>query len=250
MASRRRKMAFVATRTGPVAGEQFSCTLTCMQCRARTPGGAAGQRCSRTVCVGLPYCWQHTRTKLNVRVGETGDAKIGKGLFAHAPANVSRHIPVFRPGQPIVTYEPAERLTKAQIDQRYDYGGFDPTAPYGFDVRSGALDAACVRSIASLVNDPKGRRPRMTSNSVFEELPQSMSRVLLRATKNIYHGEEILASYGKDYWDGFFGCPGPGRGRRRRGRQCLSTRTTRRVPIAPVPHPRDMQEYSENPWRT
>ena len=206
--------------------EQYACTLTCRQCAATTP---AQKRCTRTVCIGLPYCWQHARSVLHVRVGETADPQVGRGLFAY---DRTMRGPVFRKGDLIVSYEPAEILNQEQVDERYDYERYQPTAPYAIDAGDYILDAACVRCLGALINDARGRRGK-TANATFEE---SRGHILIKATKPIYHNDEILASYGKAYWDAFYSC-----GRSRKSK-CLSVHTRRRTPRRPVPYPRRILE--------
>jgi hypothetical protein len=128
-------MPYTFTFEGPEAS--FHCNLICEQCSAQS---AAGARCKRMVCIGLPYCW-HIRSLSHVAIKETANRK---GLFAWAPG--PGHMRVFIKGDRIVNYT-GEQITAAQGNQRY---GVDTTAPYGLSAPgSPIVDAACKRSARS-----------------------------------------------------------------------------------------------------
>jgi len=233
-----RRETFVAHRRFPQRGERdFACTMTCRRCAAIS--ARTGNRCSRQVCVGLPLCWQHTRAAWNVAIRQAGP-RVGKGLFAAAPTGAPsavrrRQAPLFRKGDLIVPYAPAEELAPEELDERYDYGGWQVTAPYAVPLPSSpdvVLDAACVRNVGSLANDPRGRRG-LRSNA---ELTEENGTLWLRATRAVRDGDEILLNYGPDYWAGAKAC-GPNE-----NQPCFDLWQRRRAPIAPVPRPRRIRE--------
>jgi len=234
-----RRETFVAHRRFPQRGERdFACTLTCRRCTARA--ARTGARCSRQVCVGLPLCWQHMRARWHVAIRDAG-ARVGKGLFAAAPAGATaavrnRQAPLFRKGDLIVPYAPVEELTSGELDERYDYGGWQVTAPYAVPLPSSAdvvFDAACVRNVGSLANDPRGRRG-LRANAELSE--QEGGVLWLRATRPIRDRDEILLNYGPDYWAGMKAC-GP-----RQNEACFDVWQRRRAPVPPVPRPRRIRE--------
>ena len=117
-----------------------------------------------------------------------------------------------------------EILRQETLDKRYDYGGVTSVAPYGDAIRNprkkdhakfatdddGAAleddnarpkgqvtyvkDAACVRGIASFANDARSRKD-FKNNIYLED-----GDIVLRDNTRIYHGDELLVSYGDQYW--------------------------------------------------
>ena len=168
----------------------FRCKLACGRCNAKTRGGA-GPRCKRRVCIGLPMCWTHTRAQ-GLLIADAGHK--GKGLFAHGRTEdeKNRTTPVFRTGNLIAQYD-AEIISESILKMRYG----NKTAPYGLKGygRDKFLDAACHRGVGSLANDPRGSGQRANARLVVGKNGAS-----LRATKALYSGDEILVSYGKEYW--------------------------------------------------
>lgn len=170
---------------GPEAS--FQCDLTCEQCSAQS---ASGARCKRVVCIGLPYCWQHTRSICHVTIR---DGVHGKGLFAWTPG--AGHARVFEPGDPIVVYG-GDYLVTAQIDQRY---GPRTTAPYALQItQNHIVDAACKRGIGSVANAPRGTNKKTNAEYAINHTTGTM---ILKATRPIYGGQEILVGYGAAYWN-------------------------------------------------
>ena len=43
-------------------------------------------------------------------------------------------------------------------------------------------------------------RPDRTVGGVLEHYPEGRTGICLKATRNIYNGEEIFVDYGKAYW--------------------------------------------------
>ena len=170
--------------------ERFSCNLVCEQCTAELKNG---HQCSRTVCIGLPLCWQHLLTCKDYKRGlKIQNSQVsGKGLFAWSKDGGNDI--VFRTQDTITLYE-GERLTHAQLDQRY---GPD-TAPYAVGLNKEVIDAACRRGSGSIAN---GARNKAEVNAKYDSRMEGGVRVVrLKATKTIRHGQEILCDYGDDYW--------------------------------------------------
>ena len=120
---------------------------------------------------------------------------MGKGLFAHGRSIIERGglEPVFRKGNLITTYD-AERITLSELKARYG----NQTAPYALAGHgNGVHDAACHRGMGSLANDPRGTGRRSNARLVVGRNGGS-----LRATRSVFSGDEILVSYGREYWRG------------------------------------------------
>lgn len=178
------------------SGRKFDCELVCERCTAELRGG---RQWARTVCIGLPLCWQHLLTCKDGRLGlKIKDSPIaGKGLFAWSK-NGGNDV-VFRNRDTIMIYE-GERLTNAQMDLRYDH---KDTAPYAVGGGDSNVDAACRRGAGSLAN---GAFNRQTANAEYTTRMEGGVRIVrLRATKTIRHGQEILCFYGNKYWEGSSG---------------------------------------------
>ncbi len=197
----------------------FKCDLTCSRCVAET---AAGVRCKRKVCVGIPVCAQHGVMYFQVSVGRTKlTDKNGKrldfaGLFACGGAK--RGV-VFETGGYIVPYL-GELVTREEVDRRYDFpkgsGKKRAIAPFAQEQNTGVgtsriYDAACYRSYGAFINttsDAPGYANRMVggakavANCRFEyhhevEPEEAGHRDARRfpgltATRDIRHNEEIL----------------------------------------------------------
>ena len=213
---------------------------TCFQCEAIIGPDNNQRQCSRSTCIHTPYCWQHTRSLLNLRVMKSGYLRAlsfdGLGLYAWDPKKADQKRSVFRTGYVLKPqteingknlYQ-GERLTKNQVDDRYDYHDeecdhyVEPTAPYveHFGNERHYYDAACRRGIASFANsvrrgrNHKKRRPRR-QNEQRSQIRYYKNNALITIDGNIqfirpvYHGEEILIDYGRDYWKGItFDCRG------------------------------------------
>lgn len=189
--------------------QEFQCPLQCEQCVAHTrlrrvsrgDSRAAqvdeGRRCRKRACVGVPYCWMHLRSQLHLRIKASSVASAGKGLFAEDPRAAPNAI-VFRPNDIIVVYG-GERVTRAELEARYG----DYTAPYGLQIYGQHYeDAACRRGPGALAN----HAPSPVANARYSyqkprqrQQQQQPPVAVLKATKAIRNGQEILVSYGPHY---------------------------------------------------
>jgi hypothetical protein len=126
------------------AGTDFSCRLSCERCTAVTK---KGRHCSRTICIGVPLCWQHLLTCKNLNNGvKIRDSPLAcKGLFAWSRKGGDDV--VFKKGDTIAVYD-GEVVDAAKLQARYG----DATAPYALRVGSLTIDAACKRRVGSLTN--------------------------------------------------------------------------------------------------
>lgn len=177
----------------------LNCRLQCMRCKAET---VTGERCSRTTCLSLPFCWQHLKYFTHLKILPTTLFKnntpvAGLGLFADdASANPN---PVFKPGDIITSYI-GQRRSQEETDK--DYG--DCVAPYALKTSSNVvIDAACLRSVAAFANDIRNDNTCSGKCLINAQLYSNGNFYpVMKATKDIYHGDEIFVNYGEGYWNG------------------------------------------------
>ena len=185
--------------------------------RCRVNAGKKCKQCKRTCKLDKNYCndhvWCHYRVVISKSRIFFNGKSIGLGLFAYSKRGPGKRLKakfsnrnykptdeekdkylIFKKGDKIGKYE-AERISKRELDERYDIGGKEYTAPYGAEDGAGNLyDSLCVRNFISYANDPKG--------SKYSENAKLRDDLFLVATRNIYTGDEILWSYGDYYWNG------------------------------------------------
>ena len=177
----------------------FRCRLKCMQCIGKT---REGTRCERKTCTTLPFCPMHLKKHAHLRVGRTSLKDNNRprrrlpfaGLFACDPTQKKGEI-VFKEDSWIVAYI-GDKMTKNGLDARYPQ---DDTAPYAVTRQyypNQIWDGACSRGVANFANDAHGVNGR--HNNAY--LVYGTSMMGLRATEDIRNGDEILTSYGNEYW--------------------------------------------------
>lgn len=171
---------------------EFRCYLESLQCKARTI--RAQVRCQNNTVVGLPYCYHHTKIHLNLALKpSTSMNREGKGIFAHSLEPGAQREIVFREGQRICAFY-------GQLVDRYSmnarYGDIEQlTAPYAIQVSPNRfIDAACKRSIGSLINHAPASRANVRFK-VERNANGSFREVSMVALKNIAHGTELKVDY-------------------------------------------------------
>ena len=191
-------LAYKHDRMDAPQKKSFECELTCRPCGAPTPNGT----CTRRVCMWLPYCWQHSRQLLGLRVQESRALPGATGLFAARD---------FYVGEMVAPYV-GEHVSEQEIVRRY--GNEEVSlAPYLLHT----VDAACVRGIGSASNGAFGLIPKSSANVQFFPTGHRIHGVKLKGTvyherrltqdnlgvktwswamRDIRNGEEILAFYG------------------------------------------------------
>lgn len=159
----------------------FECTLQCERCNATNKTGA---QCSKTACIGVPYCHVHLYHQKHLKIKPSAIPGAGKGLFAAKPGGGNDI--VFRAGDRIIEYA-GEAIDQPTLDHRY--GNY--TAPYGLmRQRNQYEDAACKRGVGSLAN----HKPASQANAKYS-IGRNPPRMNLLATKNIRNGQEVCCSY-------------------------------------------------------
>lgn len=203
-------------------GKTYTCTLNCSRCIAVS--ASTKKRCTRTTCMASPYCWQHARSNLKVRVMKSMFLdSIGinaLGLYAWDPSKKDRKEPIYTKKSSSISVTGKARskpiyggelITKEQLSERYDSKTQSMTAPYGHKSRAnGYMDAACHRGIGAYANSlkPRSRRTfrwiegKRSTTKKYAQNAKLLESLNIKATKNIYHGDEILISYGPEYWKG------------------------------------------------
>lgn len=151
--------------------------------------------CCRTATNIAPYCWRHALKLAKIKVRDSTIPGAGKGLFAQSTWRSPAHGPrtlVFKKKDVIAEYL-GEVIDEAELGRRYG----TERAPYTIWVCDGTyVDAARLRSYAAMANDARGHgrcNARFTHGSATRP-PE------IRATRDIYNGDEILVSYGDAYW--------------------------------------------------
>lgn len=159
----------------------FECALKMDPCSA--PG------CIKSVTIGLPYCKKHLRTELGLSIKPSRIPHSGLGVFATSKRSGAATDVVFPKGAVICAYG-GETLSLRDLILRYGVSELR-TAPYTIAYDDEVfLDAACFRSVGSMVNHS------MDANASFEK---QGAGVVLVASRDITNGEEVLVDYGKDY---------------------------------------------------
>lgn len=192
----------------------------CPRCLYIKPDGI---QCRLRTCKTGPYCWQHTSKSSKLRVTKSKEEGAGQGLFAWGGVQVAAvGKVVFRAGEEIMNYHlraeiytqrqnraiyrvpfPQANETAEQREHRFAealnvYGIQDKDASqlvptdteYIIDTR------AANSNVARYANDC--RRPGNECQQIYNAYVEDG---ILKATRDIYHGEEIIWSYGAEYWN-------------------------------------------------
>lgn len=171
--------------------------LETSKCKGKT---ASGAKCTRNTTVTHPYCWQHEIKEEHLRVKPSTIPHAGKGLFAQdviKPKPKDANKVVFKKGEKIADYG-GEVLTKQQLDKRYPG---DSLAVYGLQINKNRyIDARSTKAgVARYANDPRGSGK---SANAKLKISRATNKGKLEATRPIKENQEVLASYGREYWRG------------------------------------------------
>lgn len=172
----------------------------CSKCQQCTGITSRGQRCKLKTCLDSKFCYIHLLKYYKVAIKPSRIAHGGLGLFCltdKKPKAADKGQAIFKKGDIIVPYG-GKLFTDEKLNDIYDYKLDDgtlvePTAPYAILGPEGfKRDAACVRQAGAYANDEKG--------SATKKNARLTSAGYLEATRPIYKGDEILVSYGAQYW--------------------------------------------------
>lgn len=149
-----------------------------------------------------PMCPKHMRTVMHLDI-KTSTVS-GYGLFAHGglnPCMLSGEIPVFNRGDYLFDYT-GESLTLEEFNRRYP-GGDNTIAEYvlkGGPRKSEPLiiDASKVPQHAcAFINHADDDDPAINIEYGYSKRRHAFP---IRVVRAIYHGQEIFANYGPDFW--------------------------------------------------
>ena len=156
--------------------------------------------CPNKVSIGLPYCPEHRKTEMKLDIKpstlpELSNQPNNDGLFAYSTQKRKKS-PVFYQDAEICFYD-GEILTDAELRERY-HGYLMPYALELSEPQDIQMDCALQRSLMSMANHCFDANK---INAVMEiKRKAGRHNAVLKAIKPIYHDEEILISYGDDYW--------------------------------------------------
>ncbi len=178
--------------------EPFKCELECQRCEYFIQkNDTTPVQCKMKVCVGLPYCWRHMRTKLHLRIAKSQIPEAGNGVYAFHPDQTVRK--VFKKGDKITLYD-GQFINKNTVDERYTNSD-QVTAPYVYSIGTSGdnfVDAACKRGVGGMFNF-KPYTGKRNPNNVIAKKVQNENKVMLYALRDIQNGEEMFLDYGRNY---------------------------------------------------
>lgn len=169
-------------------GHQWSGIVQTRKCEYQ--GG-----CNRDATIGAPLCWQHNKIEYHLRIGPSPVA--GKGVFAVRPNNAwPLNKPVIQKGETCCYYY-GELIDEDELQERYD----GSVGIYVVEVKQQPPmyeDGALLRGLGSMIN----HQPTAQANCRFGryfDYDAGQSYTVVKATKNIYDGQELFADYGPEY---------------------------------------------------
>lgn len=195
-----------------------SCKSACGRCSAIVR--STNRRCAKPACIDFRYCVMHLASLKHLAVVMSRHVPGTKGLYAVTGAIYKKktdgtpkedaNVIVFRRGDHIDEYG-GERMTKDELNARYEDREDRETAPYAMSRPDGAvLDAMCARTAIAYSNDstPDVARLLSLSRDAFATAYNAGSNAdnmkakngVFEASRDIHHGEELLWHYGADYW--------------------------------------------------
>ena len=171
------------------ANHKFDCFLKCRRCIHVQTNGV---QCKRNVCMGRPYCWQHMK---DIRIAKSKIPQAGNGIFAKLSKEKRQmqehHDIVFSKGD-IIGHYIGELLDARKLDERYG----ESTAPYALHLSNDMyVDCACDRSIVALANHAMDSKSKNAELEFYMNPQNGLASGVLRASKNIKDGDEILTDY-------------------------------------------------------
>ena len=182
------------------SGDQaFSCELQQVRCAYKAAG--SDKQCDERIYIGLPFCPEHLMQAKHLAIRPSGLVPGQLGLFAASSDHGARGV-VFRPGQRVIEYI-GEDISETELHRRY--GATDAyVAPYAVCTsKNRYMDGACVRGAAAFANGA-ARASGGGANAVMYITPANSSvdarKLMLRATKRVRNGDEIICVYGTEYF--------------------------------------------------
>jgi SET domain-containing protein len=179
----------------------FSGDLERKRCIAHNKNGT---QCKRQVCIGLPYCFQHSLSVKHLKIKQSTIPGAGKGLFAIDPTK-RQTATIFSPTKndgKIIEYT-GQLMNLRDIHERYDEYDeegnriAEHTAPYALELnKRKGVDSALSRGIGSIAN----HKPIDECNAIFQVKKENhRQKLFLIAIKAIKNGDEIFVDYQDEY---------------------------------------------------
>jgi uncharacterized protein len=165
-----------------------------MRCKAINING---ERCKVNTQTTYPFCWRHTVSQKDLRVKKSKIKDAGKGLFARDKQKKDSSSKIFEKDENIEEYT-GKLLSKKKLDEKYG----DDLAPYAVMAKKDLFIDAIKKksSVARYANDCHNSGKKCNARFSVSHRNQK-TKVFIKADKKIKHGEEILVSYGDEYWD-------------------------------------------------
>lgn len=165
----------------------YRCFLESIQCIDQTN---AHKQCKRQTVIGSPYCYTHLLYKHHLRIKKSTIPNSGNGLFAVDPMD-SSHKVIFKPNDPelcVIALYKGEIIDKDELIERYG----NKTPPYVVGINNNRYeDGAKIRGVGSIANT------KPNHNNATISVHNGYAKI--KATKNIYNGDEIFLSYGRSH---------------------------------------------------
>jgi hypothetical protein len=164
----------------------MSSVRECVRCAAETKNG---DRCKRNTCIYSEFCHLHTKILFDLTLKKSKIPGAGKGLYTTVNIPKNKNISQY-------TGE-----IKSIEDFNADPSGYAVQIP-----KNKVVDAVSTQSaIARYANDcrtsnRKAKQCTGTNSKFVVTTRQGITKIWLRATKNIPANSEIYISYGKQYW--------------------------------------------------
>jgi len=150
------------------------------------PASLDGLQCPRGSFIHAPYCRFHMRSILHLDVVPSSIPGAGRGLFSLVPRSKGDHL---------VEYL-GELISAQDVERRYPKGD---VGIYCLSLSASLfIDSALSRGVGASAN---AARRNTKPNARFVADSRS-GTARLEATRRIRADEEILLSYGRDYWQG------------------------------------------------
>lgn len=165
----------------------YRCMLESIRCIDHTK---AHKQCKRQTVIGSPYCYTHLLYKHHLRIKKSTIPNAGLGLFAVDPMDSSHKI-IFKADDrrlSVIALYKGEIIDEEELIERYS----NKTPPYVVGISEDRYkDGAKIRGIGSIANRKAGH------NNATISVHNGYAKI--KATKNIYNGDEIFLSYGNSH---------------------------------------------------
>jgi hypothetical protein len=154
--------------------------MPCLRCLGTNTNG---KRCKRKTCVRFPYCFQHLRSILQLKVAKSNIPGAGKGLFT---------LKDIKKGAKIIEYT-GNRTNEAEFKKNpSDYGLLFK--------KDDIIDATSAQysTVARYANMCRSKN-KCSNNAKYTRNYQT-NKAHITATKNIKANSEIFVSYGRSFF--------------------------------------------------